>query len=130
MRRCRLDGLLDLNHDLSYVQNRIAIYLNELIAMGIAGVRLDAAKHIWPKDVAAIIGKTNALRNDVQRVLRGILSSLLQVFGSNKYLYVVNEVVEDGGQTSVQMTEYSGVGRVTNFLVRKSFLVQKASALL
>ena len=69
VRRCRLDGLLDLNHDLAHVQNMISLYLNELIDMGIAGVRLDAAKHIWPKDVAAIIGMTKSLRPDVQRFI-------------------------------------------------------------
>lgn len=49
MRNCYLGGLLDLYTAQDYVQNTIAAYLNRLIAIGVAGARIDAPKNIWPR---------------------------------------------------------------------------------
>ena len=48
MRNCYLGGLLDLYTGTDYVRNTIAAYLNKLIAIGVAGARIDAPKNIWP----------------------------------------------------------------------------------
>ena len=40
-----------------YVRERIAAYLTDLISIGFSGYRIDAAKHIQPDSIAAILGK-------------------------------------------------------------------------
>jgi len=52
-----LVGLTDLNTERPYVQQRIADYLTDLLGIGFSGVRIDAAKHVQPDDLAAIFGK-------------------------------------------------------------------------
>jgi len=50
-----LTGLTDLNTERDNVQERIADYMTDLIGIGISGFRIDAAKHIQPSDLAAIL---------------------------------------------------------------------------
>lgn len=52
-----LSGLADLDTESEYVQERIAAYLTDLISIGFSGYRMDAAKHIMPKSIAAITAK-------------------------------------------------------------------------
>jgi len=54
VRNCRLVNLLDLALEKNYVRSKIAEYMNYLIDIGVAGFRIDAAKHMWPGDVKAI----------------------------------------------------------------------------
>ena len=55
--KCELVGLADLRTDTDYVRSRIAGYLNKLLAYGVSGFRVDAAKHIGETDLAAIESK-------------------------------------------------------------------------
>ncbi|KAK3879151.1 hypothetical protein Pcinc_016259 [Petrolisthes cinctipes] len=48
-RDCRLDGKLDLSTGREPVRLIMVYYLNELIAFGVAGFRMDAASNIWPQ---------------------------------------------------------------------------------
>ncbi|CAG8952424.1 hypothetical protein HYFRA_00001171 [Hymenoscyphus fraxineus] len=50
-----LVGLIDLNTEKPYVQDRIASYLVDLLSIGFSGMRFDAAKHIGPESMAAIL---------------------------------------------------------------------------
>ena len=52
-----LTGLTDLNTEKEYVQQRIADYITDMLSMGVSGIRVDAAKHISPTDLAAIFKK-------------------------------------------------------------------------
>lgn len=52
-----LVGLSDLNTEKEYVRERIASYLVDLISIGFSGFRIDAAKHIYPESLAAILYK-------------------------------------------------------------------------
>ena len=52
-----LSGLTDLNTEKEYVQQRIADYITDMLSMGVSGIRVDAAKHIAPNDLAAIFKK-------------------------------------------------------------------------
>uniref|UniRef100_A0A8C5JQN3 alpha-amylase n=1 Tax=Junco hyemalis TaxID=40217 RepID=A0A8C5JQN3_JUNHY len=61
VRDCRLVSLLDLALDREHVRSRVAAYLNRLIGLGVAGFRIDAAKHMWPADVKAILDKLEDL---------------------------------------------------------------------
>ena len=52
-----LTGLTDLNTEKDYVQQRIADYITDMLSMGVSGIRVDAAKHISPTDLAQIFKK-------------------------------------------------------------------------
>ena len=52
-----LTGLTDLNTEKEYVQQRIADYITDMLSMGVSGIRVDAAKHISPTDLAQIFKK-------------------------------------------------------------------------
>jgi len=56
---CRLVGLPDLQTESTYVQGQIRNYFNKLVAMGVDGIRIDAAKHIQPSHITAILNGTN-----------------------------------------------------------------------
>ncbi|ELP93157.1 alpha-amylase, putative [Entamoeba invadens IP1] len=52
-----LSGLTDLATENDYVRDRIATWIVENLGAGASGIRMDAAKHICPDDIAAIFGK-------------------------------------------------------------------------
>ena len=56
---CRLSGLPDLMTESAYVQGQIKNFFNKLVAMGADGIRIDAAKHMQPSHIAAILAGTN-----------------------------------------------------------------------
>ena len=56
---CELLGLADLNTSFDLVRQRIADYLVGLAQLGVAGFRLDAAKHIQPVELNGILTKVN-----------------------------------------------------------------------
>ncbi|XP_052759709.1 alpha-amylase-like isoform X1 [Mya arenaria] len=100
VRNCRLLGLADLRLGSDYARGKIADYMNKLIGFGVAGFRVDAAKHMWPGDLENIFGRLQNLRSDV--------------FGSGKKPFIYQEVIDMGGEP-ITMKEYFGTGRVTNF---------------
>ncbi|ESO93547.1 hypothetical protein LOTGIDRAFT_178520 [Lottia gigantea] len=100
VRNCRLVGLADLKLSSNYVRDRIAGFLNKLIDIGVAGLRIDASKHMWPGDISAILSKTKDLRSDI--------------FGTEKKLFVFQEVI-DLGHEPIKGDEYVETGKVTNF---------------
>jgi alpha-amylase len=57
---CELSGLPDLDTRSDYVRGKLADYLVDLASTGVAGFRVDAAKHIYPGDLAAIVDAVNA----------------------------------------------------------------------
>jgi alpha-amylase len=64
VRDCRLVGLPDLATGNEYVRVKIAEYMNKLIDIGVAGFRIDAAKHMWPGDLQAIFAKLKDVRSE------------------------------------------------------------------
>eukprot|EP00735_Rhodelphis_limneticus_P007982 TRINITY_DN2070_c0_g1::TRINITY_DN2070_c0_g1_i1::g.21848::m.21848 TRINITY_DN2070_c0_g1::TRINITY_DN2070_c0_g1_i1::g.21848 ORF type:complete len:851 (+),score=246.46,sp/P00690/AMYP_PIG/31.71/8e-38,Alpha-amylase/PF00128.19/1.1e-15,EGF_2/PF07974.8/6.2e-05,EGF_2/PF07974.8/2,EGF_2/PF07974.8/1.5e+04,EGF_2/PF07974.8/1.5e+04,DSL/PF01414.14/6.9e+02,DSL/PF01414.14/0.21,DSL/PF01414.14/1.9e+03 TRINITY_DN2070_c0_g1_i1:67-2553(+) len=52
-----LVGLTDIATEKASVQDRIADYLTDLLGIGFSGFRIDAAKHIRPDDIVAILTK-------------------------------------------------------------------------
>ena len=54
----------DLATGSEYVRNKIAEFMNNLIDMGVAGFRIDAAKHMWPGDMQAIFTKLKNVRTE------------------------------------------------------------------
>jgi alpha-amylase len=57
---CNLGGLPELDQSKGWVQEKIAEYFNHLIDLGVAGVRIDASKHMDPSQLDAIMGKLKA----------------------------------------------------------------------
>ncbi|MEL0316822.1 MAG: alpha-amylase family glycosyl hydrolase, partial [Aquiluna sp.] len=52
---CELLGLSDLDQTRQNVQQNILGYLNDLLSLGVAGFRIDAAKHMYAPDLKVII---------------------------------------------------------------------------
>ncbi|PIO33421.1 hypothetical protein AB205_0138020, partial [Aquarana catesbeiana] len=100
VRDCKLVGLLDLALEKDYVRGKIADFMNNLINIGVAGFRLDAAKHMWPGDIKAI---TDRLTNLNTRWFPG---------GARPFIF--QEVIDLGGE-AISASQYFGIGRVTEF---------------
>ncbi|EKO3993976.1 alpha-amlyase [Vibrio fluvialis] len=95
VQNCDLVGLNDLKTSSEYVRQKIADYMNEAISMGVAGFRIDAAKHIPAEDIAAIKSK-----------LHGTPYIFQEVIGAE------NEPVKPG--------EYTYIGDVTEFFFART----------
>ncbi|CAL1534471.1 unnamed protein product [Lymnaea stagnalis] len=95
VRNCYLVGLTDLDGSQAYVQDKVAGYFNHLIEIGVAGFRVDAAKHMWPKDLEAILTKTHDLPE-----------------GGRPFFY--HEVI-DRNDGAIKVDEYYHLGYVTEF---------------
>ncbi len=100
MRNCRLVGLVDLDQSQEYVRNKHKEFLNNLIDIGVAGFRVDAAKHMWPKDLEAIFTQLNHLNTDY--------------FSPNSKPFFYHEVI-DYGNGGIKSQEYLGIGRCLEF---------------
>ncbi|MEJ2128179.1 MAG: alpha-amylase family protein [Woeseiaceae bacterium] len=87
---CQLGTLDDLDTGKPEVQARIAAYLDDLLSLGVAGFRIDAAKHIHHDELHAI---------------------LQQVDGDP---FVYQEVIDRGGE-AINARNYVRDGRVTEF---------------
>jgi alpha-amylase len=101
VRNCRLVGLPDLNQSRPWVRKKIVDMLNYLIDLGVAGFRIDAAKHMWPEDLEAIYGKLQNLNTNF-----GFKN------GSRPFIY--QEVIDLGGE-AVSARGYIHLGCVTEF---------------
>ncbi|KAI9456012.1 glycoside hydrolase [Lactarius psammicola] len=68
---CELGGLADLATETEYVRGRLAEYTNDLISLGVDGLRLDAAKHMDPDDIADILSRLRTQPYVTQEVIWG-----------------------------------------------------------
>ncbi|MGP3987094.1 alpha-amylase [Streptomyces sp. 3N207] len=91
VQNCELVGLADLDTGSEKVRTAIAGYLDDLRSLGVAGFRVDAAKHMAAADVAAIKAK------------------MTQDPG-----FWVSEVIHGDGE-AVQPGEYTEIGDVDEF---------------
>lgn len=101
-RNCRLDTLLDLNQEKDYVREQLVNFLNRLIGHGVAGFRIDAAKHMWPESLQAIFGRLNNL-------------STAHGFREGTKPCIYQEVSDMGTPDQTIGHEYFHMGRVTEF---------------
>lgn len=60
VQRCDLVGLTDLCTGCTYVQETIAGYLNRMADLGVAGFRIDAAKHIDAGELKSILSRVDS----------------------------------------------------------------------
>ena len=103
--QCELVGLPDLNTALLSVQSQLADYLIDLSSLGIAGFRIDAAKHMRSEELAAILQQ---VRDRVE---------------PEPFIY--QEVI-DPGTEAIKKSDYYGSGNVIDFeygrIVGEAFL--------
>lgn len=90
VQNCNLVELADLDTGADYVRNIVAAYLNDLVDLGVAGFRIDAAKHMASDDIRAILSR---------------------VRGNPE---IIQEVIEAPGEP-IQASEYFQNGLVTEF---------------
>ncbi|KAL6261440.1 hypothetical protein P5V15_006532 [Pogonomyrmex californicus] len=102
VRNCELSGLHDLDQSKQRVRRKIINYFNKLIDYGVAGFRIDAAKHMWPRDLEAIYKKIKRL-------------SPKNGFPKNAESYIYQEVIDLGGE-AVSKFEYNKRASVIEFL--------------
>ncbi len=91
VRNCELVGLADLNTGNDSVRDKIGAYLSSLVDMGVAGFRIDAAKHMAPADVDAIVKRVN------------------EHAGSGKKPFIFLEVIDNGSE-AIHASDYLTVG--------------------
>lgn len=101
VRNCELVGLKDLNQANEHTRNMIVNFMNKLIDLGVAGFRIDAAKHMWPEDLLIIYNRLNNLNT-------------AHGFPSNARPYIYQEVIDYGGE-AISRDEYTPIGAVTEF---------------
>ena len=90
VQRCMLLDLVDLATQQEDVRERLAAHLNDLLSLGVTGLRLDAARHVDPVDLAAILDRLD------------------------REVFIYSEVVDP--QPPVWSEPYYPFGVVTNFL--------------
>ncbi|XP_065336314.1 alpha-amylase A-like [Cloeon dipterum] len=102
IRNCEIAQLHDLNTSIPYVRDKQVEYLNKLIGHGVAGFRVDAAKHIWPEHLKDVMDRLNDLPVE-------------QGFPAGARAFVAQEVIDFGTGEAVTKDEYYGIGLVTEF---------------
>ena len=95
----RLVGLLDLDTSKPHVQQVLGGYFAKLLKMGVAGFRIDAAKHMEPKDVKAI--------KQAASDLSGI--------AYDKIWWMQETIGDIDGAKETQPDQYYGTGEVDEF---------------
>lgn len=73
---CELVNLADLDTSSPAVRETIVAYLDDLLSLGVAGFRIDAAKHMAADDVAAIVAELPAGTRIMSEVIRGPLEPI------------------------------------------------------
>lgn len=99
VRNCELFGLHDLNQGVENVREKIVGFMNKLIDFGVAGFRVDAAKHMWPGDLEIIYSRLHNL-------------NINHGFKNESRPFIYHEVVHGG---TISISEYNGLGVVTEF---------------
>jgi len=108
---CELLGLPDLNTGLASVRQKIADYLLTLARLGVAGFRIDAAKHIQQVELDDILGGVNRALTAEGRPLPYIFLEVIG--GSNEALSprdYFGEGYSSGGGADITEFTFTGVG--------------------
>ncbi|MBW4461119.1 MAG: alpha-amylase family protein [Nodosilinea sp. WJT8-NPBG4] len=93
--QCELVGLADLNTGSGDVQATIVDYMSELVDMGVAGFRIDAAKHIRNEELGQILDRLRDRHPETD-------------------LYIYQEVI-DPGTEAIRQQDYYDSGNVLDF---------------
>ena len=97
VQNCRLGGLPDLATENAYVQGQIVNYLKALLALGVDGFRIDAAKHMPASAWTSIM---NAVRATYPTTRQG------------EAIWLTQEIINDG---EVDRGSYLPIGTINEF---------------
>ncbi|CAE6464471.1 hypothetical protein ACGC1H_006059 [Rhizoctonia solani] len=86
---CELSNLADLNTGSEDVQAKLAGFTNDLLSLGVDGLRLDAAKHIHPWDMGQVLKRL-----------------------SRQPDYITQEIIDTSGS---MVGMYTGIGDIQEF---------------
>jgi alpha-amylase len=103
-----LSGLTDLDTESDYVRERIAAYFTDLISIGFSGFRIDAAKHIYPKPLAAILNKFKANLGGGD-LPADFITWLEVIIGGEKDLLMCSDNDYSFGQPFVKFMQQAGL---------------------
>ena len=108
---CELFSLPDLNTGLASVRQKIAGYLIALSRLGVAGFRIDAAKHIQQVELDSILGLVNATMTAEGRPLPywylEVVGGGGEALGPRDYF---GEAYRSGGAADITEFTFTGVG--------------------
>jgi alpha-amylase len=108
---CELLGLAELRTDMPVVQQKIADYLSALIRLGVAGFRIDAAKHIQPVQLDQILARVNQAAAAEGRPLPYYFAEVIDYGGeavrTRDYFGLAHA---SGGATDITEFKFRGVG--------------------
>lgn len=102
VRNCELVGLHDLNQTRPCVRQKMLTFLNKLISCGVAGFRVDAAKHMWPSDLQKMFSQISYLNTS-------------QGFDCEAEPFIYQEFGGVGTDGCIKASEYYPTGHVTDF---------------
>ncbi len=108
---CELVGLADLNTGSATVQQKIADYLVGLAQLGVAGFRLDAAKHIQAVELNAILSKVNQTLSAQGKSLPYLFAEVIDYGGEAvkaQDYFVLG--YSSGGAADITEFKFTGVG--------------------
>ncbi|KAI8121942.1 hypothetical protein FF38_02197 [Lucilia cuprina] len=101
VQNCELVGLKDLDQSNEWVRERLVEFLDHLVELGVAGFRVDAAKHMRASDLEIIYNRIRDLNVD-------------HGFAPRSRAFIYQEVIDHGHET-VSKYEYNLLGAVTEF---------------
>jgi alpha-amylase len=108
---CELLGLADLRTGLTTVQQKLADYLIGLARLGVAGFRIDAAKHIQPVELNDILARVNQTLTSEGRPTPYYFAEVIDYGGeavtARDYYGVA---FSSGGATDITEFKFRGVG--------------------
>ncbi|XP_071494438.1 alpha-amylase B-like [Diadema antillarum] len=99
MRYCNLLALSDIYYGPGndyYGRDKVLEYMNKMVDMGVAGFRIDAAKHMVPSDLVDLFDRLHDCP-----------------FGGRPYIY--QEVIDRFSNEAITPSEYFDTGDVTEF---------------
>ncbi|KAJ7070053.1 glycoside hydrolase superfamily [Mycena amicta] len=96
VRTCELVGLSDLAQEQPEVQAKMVAYLNDLLSLGVAGFRVDAARHMDPANLKTIFSQLNGSPYITQEVSSGGASSPPEFLGNGDIIaFVATTFIRD-----------------------------------
>ena len=114
VRNCRLAALNDLKIFSPHVEKVQVDFLNKLIDIGVAGFRIDAAKHMWPSELERLYLQLHHL------------NTRYFPFDTRPFILHEDLVIDTVGLSSDSI-DYSQAAKVTNYeygyLLAKMFLL-------
>ena len=113
VQRCELVSLADLDTGSAGVQGKLAGYLSELLQLGVRGFRIDAAKHVAPPDLAAILSQVKPRADEVPYYFLEVIDYGGEAVHATDYLELL-----DAGHAELDITEFRFKGVGDAFLAR------------